>query len=53
MEYNLNFTETFEMEQQPTDDTKKRNLSFMLAADLAGKLHSKQDYYNYLDKHRK
>ena len=41
------------MEQQPDDNTKKRNLGKMLAADLAGKLQSKQDYYNYLDKHCK
>ena len=41
------------MEQQPDDNTKKRNLGKMLAADLAGKLQSKQDYYNYLDEHRK
>ena len=52
-EYNQNFPATLEMEQQPDDNTKKRNHGKMLAADLAGKLLSKQDFYNYLDKHRK
>ena len=34
-------------------DSKKRTLGFMLTADLAGKLKSKQDFVDYLDKHRK
>ena len=41
------------MDQEPSIDTKKRTLGFMLTADLQGKLKSKQDFVDYLDKHRK
>ena len=41
------------MDSQQQIDSKKRNLGHMLAVDLQGKLKSKQDFYVYLDKHRK
>ena len=41
------------MESNPVIDSKKRSLGHMLAADLAGKLKSKQDFFQYFDKHRK
>ena len=41
------------MDAAPTTETKKRTLGFMMANELAGKLRSKADYYDYLDKHRK
>ena len=41
------------MQQQQQIDTKKRTLGHMLAADLAGKLKSKDDFYQYLDKQRR
>ena len=41
------------MQQQPTTETKKRTMGFMLAAELQWKLKSKQDFVTYLDQHRK
>ena len=41
------------MEAAPTTETKKRNLGFMMTTEIAGKLRSKADYYQYLDKHSK
>ena len=40
------------MEQNPTTETKKRTMGFMLAAELQWKLKSKQDFIVYLDQHR-
>ena len=37
------------MEQNPTTETKKRTMGFMLAAELQWKLKSKQDFIIYLD----
>ena len=34
-------------------ETKKRTLGYMMTAEIAGKLRSKVDYYQYLDKHSK
>ena len=53
MEYYFNFPETLRMDSGQPVDSKKRTLGFMLTADLAGKLKSKQDFVDYLDKHRK
>lgn len=33
--------------------TSKRSYKEFMAQDIAGKLRSKQDFYVYLDKHRK
>ena len=41
------------MDNAPTTETKKRTLGFMMTAEIAGKLRSKADYYQYLDKHSK
>ena len=41
------------MEQNPNQETKKRTLGYMTTAEIAGKLRSKADYYQYLDKHSK
>ena len=41
------------MESAQNIESKKRTLGFMLTADLQGKLKSKQDFVDYLDKHRK
>ena len=41
------------MEQNPTTETKKRTMGFMLAAELQWKLKSKADFIAYLDQHRK
>ena len=41
------------MDAAPTTETKKRTLGFMMTAEISGKLRSKADYYDYLDKHRK
>ena len=41
------------MESDPLTATKKRTLGHMLAADLAGKLKSKDDFFQYLDKQRR
>ena len=41
------------MESAQVTETKKRTLGFMLTADLMGKLKSKADFYDYLDKHGK
>ena len=41
------------MDSDPATVSKKRNLGHMLAADLMGKLKSKADFYDYLDKHGK
>ena len=41
------------MESDPNTASKKRNLGHMLASDLMGKLKSKADFYDYLDKHGK
>ena len=41
------------MDAAPSTDSKKRTLGRMLAAELQGKLSSKQDFFVYLDKHRK
>ena len=41
------------MDQQPNQETKKRTMGFMLAAELQWKLKSKQDFVVYLDQHRK
>ena len=41
------------MEASQTTESKKRTLGHMLTADIQGKLKSKQDFFNYFDKHRK
>ena len=41
------------MDSDPATASKKRNLGHMLASDLMGKLKSKADFYDYLDKHGK
>ena len=41
------------MDSDPATVSKKRNLGHMLAADLMGKLKSKANFYDYLDKHGK
>ena len=41
------------MDATPSTDSKKRTLGRMLAAELQGKLSSKQDFFVYLDKHCK
>ena len=41
------------MDAAPSTETKKRTLGFMMTAEISGKLRSKADYYDYLDKHRK
>ena len=41
------------MDSDPNTQTKKRTLGQMLTADLMGKLKSKDDFFQYLDKHGK
>ena len=41
------------MESSQITKSKKRTLGFMLTNELKGKLSSKDDFYNYLDKHCK
>ena len=41
------------MDSDPATASKKRNLGHMLVSDLMGKLKSKADFYDYLDKHGK
>ena len=38
---------------QINSDSKKRGYHQFMAQDLDGKLKSKQDFYVYMDKHRK
>ena len=41
------------MESAQNIESKKRTLGYMMTAEISGKLRSKADYFQYLDKHSK
>ena len=41
------------MESTQIQESKKRSINYMQAVELQGKLKSKADFVQYLDKHRK
>ena len=41
------------MDNNQINSSKKRPLHFMQARELQGKLKSKEDFFKYLDEHRK
>ena len=41
------------MDASDSIKSKKRNIGYMMASELAWKLKSKEDFIIYLDKHRK
>ena len=49
----LKVSVALQMESAQNIESKKRTLGYMMTAEISGKLRSKADYYQYLDKHSK